>query len=128
MNIRLALLLTHDADFEKIVTEALSETGAEILITHDVDHALEIGCQRASALDLAVIDRDDCHAITLLSALKACRHDLPVVVVTSGDSFHCAALAYANGARACIAKPISAAELKLLIHEFYQPKLELTAA
>src|ERR1043166_9310939 len=47
MNVHLALLLTHDADFEKIVTESLKETGTEILTTHDVDHALEIGCQRA---------------------------------------------------------------------------------
>jgi len=104
MNIRLALLLTHDADFETIVTESLKESGAEILVTHNVDHALEIGCQRGAELDLAVIDRSDCHAVTLLNAIHACRQNLPVVVVTSGESCHCAAIAYANGAAACIAK------------------------
>ncbi len=125
MNIRLALLLTHDADFEKVVTESLKESGAKILITHDVDHALEIGCQRGAELDLAVIDRSDCHAITLLSAIRACRHDLPVVVVTSSESCHCAAIAYANGAAACIAKPISAADLRVVLKQLCQPKLEL---
>jgi DNA-binding NtrC family response regulator len=127
MNIHLALLLTHDADFEKVVTESLKESGATILITHDVDHALEIGCQRGAELDLAVIDRSDCHAITLLSAIRACRHDLPVVVVTSSESCHCAALAYANGAAACITKPISAADLCVVLKQLCQPKLELAA-
>ena len=125
MNIRLALLLTHDADFEKVVTESLKESRAKILITHGVDYALEIGCQRGAELDLAVIDRSDCHAITLLSAVRACRHDLPVVVVTSSESCHCAAIAYANGAAACIAKPISAADLRVVLKQLCQPKLEL---
>jgi DNA-binding NtrC family response regulator len=128
MNIRLALLLTHDADFEKVVTESLKESGAKILITHDVDHALEIGCQRGAELDLAVIDRSDCHSITLLGALKACRHDLPVVVVTSSDACHCAAIAYANGAAACITKPISAADLRVVLKQLCQPKLALALA
>lgn len=127
MNIRLALLLTHDPNFENVVTEALKDTGAKILIRHDVDHALEIGCNRATQFDVAIIDRSDCHAITLLSALKACRHDLPVVVVTSGESCHCAALAYANGAAACITKPISADDLRVVLKQLCQPKLELAA-
>lgn len=128
MNIRLALLLTHDADFEKTVSEALKDSGAEILTTHDVDHALEIGCQRAAELDLAVIDRSDCHAITLLSAVRACRHDLPVIVVTSSESCHCAAIAYANGAAACLSKPIAAADLKVVFRQLCQPKLKLALA
>lgn len=125
MNIRLALLLTHDPNFENVVTEALKDTGAKILIRHDVDHALEVGCNRTTQFDVAIIDRSDCHAITLLSALKACRHDLPVVVITSSEACHCAALAYANGAAACIAKPIAAADLRAVLKQLCQPKLEL---
>ena len=127
MNIRLALLLTHDPDFEKVVTEALEDCSAKILVQHDVDHALEIGCSRASQFDVIIIDRSDCHAITLLSALQTCRHDLPVVVVTSGDTSHCAALAYANGASACLAKPITAGDLKLALRNLCERKLELAA-
>ena len=125
MNIRTALLLTHDPDFEKNVTEALKANGAAVLIRHDVDHALEIGCKRAADFELVIIDRSDCHAITLLSALHACRRDLPVVVVTSGDACHCAALAYANGAAACLAKPISVTDLKLAFQELCEPNLKL---
>lgn len=127
MNIRLALLLTHDPGFEKIVTEALKDIDARVLVRHDVDHALEIGCQRAADFDVVIIDRSDCHAITLLSALHACRHELPVVVVTSGDVCHCAALAYANGAAACLAKPINVGDLKLALHELCEPNLKLEA-
>jgi len=127
MIIRLALLLTHDAGFEKIVTDALEDTGGKVLIRHDVDHAMQVGCSRITQLDLVIIDRSDCHAITLLSALRACRHDLPVVVITSGNTPHCAALAYANGATACLAKPITVTELKLALRELCKPTLELAA-
>ena len=125
MNIRLALLLTKDPNFENVVTKALTDIGAKALVRHDVDHALEIGCSRSTQFDIAIIDRSDCHAITLLSALKTCRHDLPVVVVTSGDSFHCAALAYANGANACINKLAVPEELKLFLNQLCERKLEL---
>ena len=127
MNIHLALLLTHDPNFEKIVTEALQDSGTKILIRHDVNHAMEVGCSRITQFDLVIIDRSDCHAITLLCALRACRHDLPVVVITSGDACHCAALAYANGATACLAKPINSADLKLALREMCEPKLKLAA-
>ena len=127
MNIRLALLLTHDPGFERIVTEALKESGAKVLVRHDIDHALQIGCKHAADIDLAIIDRSDCHAITLLSALHACRNELPVIVITSGDTCHCAALAYANGAAACLAKPINVTDLKLALDELFEPHLKLAA-
>src|SRR5215470_4405495 len=127
MNIRLALLLTHDAGFEKIVTDALEDTGEKVLIRHDVDHAMQVGCSRITQLDLAIIDRSDCHAITLLSALKACRHDLPVVVIASSESYHCTALAYANGAAACLAKPITINDLRVVLRQLCEPKLTLAA-
>jgi DNA-binding NtrC family response regulator len=128
MKIRTALLLTDGENFEEMLTEALTGSGATILVTRNVADALEIGCRRGAELDLAVIDRSDCHAITLLSAIKACRHELPIVVVTSSDSGHCAAIAYANGAGACIVKPITAADLKVVLNQLCQPKLELALA
>jgi DNA-binding NtrC family response regulator len=88
----------------------------------------KIGCQPATDLDLAIIDRSDCHAIALLSALRGCRHDLPVVVMTSSQSCHCAAIAYANGAAACLAKPIAAADLKVVFRQPYEPKLKFDFA
>lgn len=129
MNAHLVLLETRDHDFEKVLTDALEGSGATVLVVQNVADALKIGCRRGAELDLAVIDRDDCHAITLLSAIKACRHELPIVVVISStSSCHCAAVAYANGAAACIAKPITAAELEPVLRQLGQPKLKLTAA
>ena len=128
MNAHPVLLLTRDDEFEKLLKEAFLESAATILVARNVDDALQIVCTRGAELDLAVIDRDDCHGINLLSAINACQHNLPVVVVTSGDTYHCAALAYANGAAACLVKPIAAAELRLAIQHLGAAKLELAAA
>jgi len=125
MNAHLVLLLTQDRDFEKLLTEAL-RSDATILVTRNVGDALQILCTRGAELDFAVIDRDDCHGMNLLSAINACRHELPIVVMTC-EAYHCAALAYANGAAACLAKPITSAELRLAIQELRRPKLELAA-
>lgn len=127
MNAHLVLLLTRYRDFEKLLTEALRESDATVLVTRNVGDALQIVCTRGAELDFAVIDRDDCHGLTLLSAINACRHELPIVVMTSGEAYHCAALAYANGAALCLAKPITSVELKLAIQELRRPKLELAA-
>src|ERR1700694_3087977 len=104
MNARLVLLLTHDRQFEKQLTEALLETGGSVvLVARKVGDALQIVCARGHELDLAVIDFDEgCHGMTLLSAIDMCRHQLPIVVIASTDAYHTAALAYANGA-ACLA-------------------------
>jgi ActR/RegA family two-component response regulator len=130
MNPRLILLLTHDREFENLLTEAVLATGAAgILVARTVDDALHIVCTRGRELDFAVIDFDDgCHGMTLLSALDACRHGLQVVVVTSQDVYHAAAVAYANGVAACLAKPIAASDLEIVIRELRHPKLELEAA
>src|SRR5689334_20588212 len=127
MNIQLALLLTHDPSFEKVVVDAVTESGGKVLIRHDLDHALDIGCRRAADFDVVIIDRSDCHAITLLSALHGCRPELPIIVIASGDACHCAALAYANGAAACLAKPINVADLKLALCGLCEPNLRLEA-
>ena len=129
MNSRLVLLLTRDHNFERLLAEALLHHGAVMLIARNVGDALQIVCARGRELDFAVIDFDDgCHGMTLLSAVNTCRPELPIIVVTSGDAYHAAALAYANGAAACLAKPISAAELEIVIRELGEPKLELEAA
>lgn len=57
MNTRLILLLTRDLDFEKLLTKAVLETGAVvILVAQTVGDALQIACTRGHELDFAVID------------------------------------------------------------------------
>ena len=130
MNTRLVLLLTRDRGFEKLFTEAVLKTGAAVsLSARNIGDALPIVCTRGRELDFAVIDFDEgCNGMTLLSALDTCRADLPIAVVTSSDAYHAAAIAYANGVAACLAKPIRGAELEIVIREWRRPKLELTAA
>jgi DNA-binding NtrC family response regulator len=129
MNIRLALLLTHDVGFEKVLREAVLKSGATILTFPSVDEALQILCGQSQKLDLAVIDFDHgCHGMTLLKAIAACQKTLPILVVTSSDLNHAATLAYANGAAACVAKPVTAEELELVLRQMCKPKLELSVA
>lgn len=129
MNARPILLLTRDREFENVLTEAVLATGAGVLlVARTVGDALQIVCTRGRELDFAVMDFDDgCHGMTLVRALDTCRPGLPVIVVTSQDVYHAAAVAYANGVAACLAKPIGASDLGIVIRELRNPKLELEA-
>jgi DNA-binding NtrC family response regulator len=128
-NKHLVLLLTHDSNFPKLVAEVFSKVGLSILVTGSVDEALQTVCARSEALALAIIDFDDgCHGMTLLRAINSCHRELPIIVVTSSDLNHAAALAYLSGAAMCLAKPITATEVELALSRLFQPPLQLTAA
>jgi len=106
----LILLFTRDRDFAQSVRDALFETGATVLIARDVSRGLQIVLQRGRELDSALMDFDDgCRGRTLLSAVHNCYEQLPIVVTTSEEAEHAISLAYANGARTCLKKPLSAA-------------------
>ena len=106
------LLLTDDNELEELVADALSEIGAIGHLTRDAGEALEIICG-ASDLDFAVIDFEHGpHGMTLLSALSTLREDLPLIAITRDDEKHVEALAYANGATACVSKRAVATQLK----------------
>jgi DNA-binding NtrC family response regulator len=77
-----------------------------------------------------MIDFDEgCHGMTLLGAIDMLCANLPVVVVVTGsDTYHAASIAYANGATACLAKPLSVTELKMVLDDLSHTKLELAAA
>ena len=106
----LILLFTRDRDFAQSVRDALFETGATVLIARDVSDGLQIVLQRGRELDSALMDFDDgCRGRTLLSAVHNCYEQLPIVVTTSEEAEHAISLAYANGARTCLKKPLSAA-------------------
>ncbi len=109
---RQALLFTSDTEFESVVRQALLGTDTIFLIARTVSDALQIACQRGRELDLAIMTfAEDCHGMTLLSAIHDCYEQLPTLVVVEKDSGHASALAYANGACVCLSKPVSLVEL-----------------
>lgn len=129
MKSNLILLLTEDIDVEEELAEAAREAGVGLIQAKNVSEAIQIAWARGREIDLAIIDvDDDCHGMMLLSALDMLHTGLPVVVITSADTDHVAALAYANGAAACLAKPINATELEIVIRALSERKLELQAA
>ena len=112
MKPRVILLYTRDARFDSLVGEALSGSGAIVLIARSVAEALQIICQRGRELAAALMDFDGgCRGLTLLSAIHGCFDQLPILVTTSKDAEHVTAVAYANGARACLSKPTHSARL-----------------
>jgi DNA-binding NtrC family response regulator len=112
MKARLALLFTSDTELESVVKQALLGTDIIFLVARNVSDALQIACQRGRELDLAIMTFDeDCHGMTLLSAIHGCYEQLPTLVVVEKDSWHANALAYANGAYVCLSKPVSLVEL-----------------
>ena len=112
MKTRRALLFTSDTEFESVLKQALLGTDTIFLIARTVSDALQIACQRGRELDLAIMTfSEDCHGMTLLSAIHGCYEQLPTLVVVEKDSWHASALAYANGAHVCLSKPVSLVEL-----------------
>ena len=88
--------------------------------------ALRVVCGLGRHLDLAIIDFDHGpHGMTLLGAINMCREDFPVVVVTRDDEKHVEALAYANGAIACLPKPVSVAQLANAMRQCCRPQYQL---
>jgi DNA-binding NtrC family response regulator len=125
----LIFLFTRDGDFARSVREAVSGTDAVVLIARDVRDGLQIVWQRGGELDFAVMDFDDgCRGMTLLSAVHTCYEQLPIVVTTPGDAEHASFLAYANGARTCLKKPLSAAGLAKTIADVTAPRHQPVAA
>ena len=127
MKSRLILLLTRDQEFEDVLTQALQGDDTTVLVSHTIESALQTVCAQGKELDTAVIDfAEGSHGMTLLRAIKACRADLPIIVVTSSDFYHAAALAYANDVDGCLAKPVTGVELKLVLEKLRALKPMLT--
>ena len=117
MKTPMILLLTDDNELEELVANALSEIGGISHVTRDAGEALEITCS-ANDLDLAIIDFEHGpHGLTMLSALRTLREDLPAVAITHDDEEHVEALAYANGASACVSKQAVPTQLKNTIRQ-----------
>jgi DNA-binding response OmpR family regulator len=126
MKAPVVLLLTNDPQLEEAVAETLVENGGVSHLAYDPGDALQLVCGLGRHLDLAIIDFDHGpHGMTLLGAINMCRKDFPVVVVTRDDEKHVEALAYANGAAACLPKPVSVAQIADAMRESRRRQYQL---
>jgi len=104
---RVVLLFTRDRELDHLVAEALLGSSATVLIARDVSDALQIVCGRGRDLQLAVLDLDgECRGMALLSAMHTCDSELPVLITAAPREERFRTLAFANGASACLNKPI----------------------
>jgi DNA-binding response OmpR family regulator len=110
---RILLLFTCDRALDQLVADALLGTSAIVLIARTVSDALQIACGRGRELDFAIVDIGlECRGMTLLSAVHTCYDALPILVTTARQEEQFRTLALANGARACLKKPLTAAALR----------------
>ena len=129
MKLPLVLLYTRDQTFDQVLARTLLGTGTIILIARRVGDALQIVRRRGRELDFAVLDfNDGCRGMALLSALDTCCDKLPTLVVTSKDLEHASAVAYANGARVCLTKPLPAELLANAIADLHPSHPQLVVA
>ena len=118
------LLVTNDNELEELVAHALSEIGGVSHLTRDAGDALETICG-VNDLDVVIIDFEHGpHGMTLLSAIRTLREDLPLIVISRDDEEHVEAVAHANGATACLSKQAVATQLTNKIRQLCAPKLE----
>lgn len=127
MKSRLVLLYTPDSSFDQVLAEALFGMGTIVLIARSVSDALQLVYRRGPELDLAILDfNEGCRGMTVLSALYTCFDGLPTVVIDSSDS--ASAVAYANGARALLNKPLAPAALISVLDDLNSSRSHLTVA
>jgi CheY-like chemotaxis protein len=125
----IVLLFTCDLTVDQMVSEALDKTGAVVLTARNVAQALQLVAQRGRELSLVLMDFEEgCRGMTLLSAIHTCYQQLPILVTTSNDAAHAKTVAYANGAKVCLNKPVSASQLASTIEELQPGNAPLIAA
>ncbi len=113
------LLLTNDPQLEDAVAQGLASLGGFGHLACSAGDALQIVCGVGREVDLAIIDFEHGpHGMTLLGAINACRKDFPVIVVTHEEEQHVAALAFANGAIECLAKPVAVTQISAAIKQY----------
>ena len=118
------LLLTNDSELEELVADALSEIGAISHLTRDAGDAVDIICG-VDNLDLAIIDFEHGpHGMTLLRAISVLRDNIPVIVITHNDEEHVEALAYANGATACLSKQLVPTQFAITARQLCNSRLK----
>ena len=120
------LLLTHDPELEDSVAEVLLQNGGHSHLEHCADDALQIVSSLGRDLDLAVIDFESGpNGLTLLSAIRSCRQDLPVIVVTHDNEKQVEALALAIGAKACLPKSVATARVAEFMNKYCQLRYQV---
>jgi len=118
------LLLTNDNELEDLVASALLEIGGISHLTRDANDALDLICG-VDDLDAVIVDFEHGpHGMTLLRAISALRENIPVIVITRDDEEHVEALAYANGAMACLSKQAVATQLASMTRQLCNSSLK----
>jgi len=107
------LLVDDDKTFCQVLAKALEKRGFDVLIAHDVRHALAV-IDKNHLPDYATVDLSmpgECSGLKLVEALHEMRADMKIVVLTGYASIATAVEAIKLGAMHYLAKPAHADEI-----------------
>jgi DNA-binding response OmpR family regulator len=105
------LLIEHDARAQEIVKDGLAARGLSVTVVPDGLGSIEF--LRTRSVDLVLLNRTlpDVDGLTLLTAIRATRPRLPVIVLTANGDLRSKLDAFSRGADDCVTKPFSLTEL-----------------
>lgn len=110
------LLVDDDPDIRKMIAAFLSSTNCEIVEASDISVALE-EVSNSAPFDLAILDfwLGKNHAISIMDAITAQSSDVPIIMISGGNSVmdleKTAAISDVSGALKFLQKPFGKADL-----------------
>jgi DNA-binding response OmpR family regulator len=113
------LLISGDAQIERVACEAARGTGQALVVVRTAHEAVKHFAHGLEAYNLILVDLDpDVHGVTLFNALDDCHGTAPLVALTGCEESYMKPLALGRGAAACLGKPVTVARMKSLFAEF----------
>ncbi|HEX7517415.1 MAG TPA: response regulator [Chthoniobacterales bacterium] len=118
------LLVDADGDSERIVSEAATRTGRDVLVAKTSRDAFKILGDQMQRLDLVIVDVDPgAHGLALLEAISGCADRPPIVVITALEETYMKPISMKHGAAACLGKPITIQKLCSSLNDVSQRSL-----
>ncbi len=112
------LLISNDPAVEEIASEAVLATRHGMRLRRSSAEAFQQLMEGCEDIDLAVIDLDP--GVHGKAVLEAACDRLPVIVLSGLEEAYVHPLSKRHGARGCLTKPFSAAQLRAAIEHVLQ--------
>lgn len=117
MKSKVLLVANADSSSNRVIEEAVAQTGRGLRHASTSRDAFEILNGGLDEIDAVIVDLDPgMHSLSILEAISYCRVAPPVIVVTGLEEMEMAPIAHRHGAAACISKPFNGLELSHVLN------------
>ncbi len=126
MRNQVVLLVDQDASVAEAIALGLGSGHFSFLFAQDFQEAVRVLGEHGKELSLVITDIEPRGpGLALLVAIKTCRQDLPVIVLTSVADPSLSHEARRRGAARLLRQPIDFAELRTVIRSIYEEERPL---